>query len=292
MIKPLNALALTSALKREVTAHKGDCGKVLLIGGAQSMAGALTLSAQSALYSGAGWTVLMMLDGACAHLNSQHPEFMIHDAQCITPEEALRAIQPDVVAIGPGLGQSELAHRWLSSCLRWSGSLIVDADALNLLASDPALLACLQNRTHDTALTPHPGEAARLLNCSVYDIQLNREKAIRQLTELTRCIVVLKGHQSLIHAPHVDVQMCNQGNPGMAVGGMGDVLTGCIAALAAQGVRHHLSLWDATCLGVQVHASAADWMLKDGKGPIGMTPSELVLYIRQVLNHALQHTTP
>ncbi len=256
------------------------------------MAGALTLSAKSALYSGAGWTVLMMFDGACAHLNNDQPEFMVHDAHTASPQEALGSIQPDVVAIGPGLGQSELAHQWLSACLHWDGLLVVDADALNLLASDPALLERLQNRTQATTLTPHPGEAARLLGCTAHEIQLDREKAVRQLTELTHCIVVLKGHQSLIHAPRFDVQMCAQGNPGMAVGGMGDVLTGCIAALAAQGVRHHLSLWDATCLGVQVHAIAADLMLKAGKGPIGMTPSELALYIRQVLNQELQHAHP
>jgi hydroxyethylthiazole kinase-like uncharacterized protein yjeF len=289
LIKTLNALALTSALKRKDTAHKGDCGKVLLIGGAPSMAGALTLAAKSALYSGAGWTVLMMFDSACAHLISDQPELMIHDAHSVKPEEALRTIQPDVVAIGPGLGQSALAHAWLRTCLHWEGSLIVDADALNLVASDPSLLERLQNRTHATTLTPHPGEAARLLACSPNDIQLNRERAVRHLTELTRCIVVLKGHQSLVHAPHCDVLMCNQGNPGMAVGGMGDVLTGCIAALAAQGVHHALSLWQATCLGVQVHACAADLMLKEGTGPIGMTPSELLVYVRQVLNHEFQH---
>jgi hydroxyethylthiazole kinase-like uncharacterized protein yjeF len=286
-MQTLDALQFAHALTRKETAHKGDCGKVLLVGGATSMAGALTLSARASLHSGAGWTVLMMFDSACAHLISDQPELMVHDACTTTPEQALSSITPDVIAIGPGLGQGAHAKAWLGTCLNWHGPLIIDADALNLLASHADLLEDLRGRTEDTTLTPHPGEAARLLSRSVQAVQLDRQQAILDLVDLAHCSVVLKGHHTLLLEPLGEIHKCAQGNPGMAVGGMGDVLTGCIAALAAQGVKHSLSLWQATCLGVQVHAMAADSMLQDGTGPIGMTPSELILYIRKILNQSL-----
>jgi len=286
-MKTLDALQLVHALNRSQTAHKGDGGKVLLVGGAVSMAGALTLSAKACLYCGAGWILLMMFDAASAHLISDQPELMVHDANTTTAEDAIALIGPDVIAIGPGLGQGEYAKRWLSTCLDWNGPLIIDADALNILATHADLLERLSGRTQATTLTPHPGEAARLLSRTTQAVQLDRGKAIKDLVQMTRCTVVLKGHHTLIHGPDQEIQTCIQGNPGMAVGGMGDVLTGCIAALAAQGIKHSLSLWQATCLGVQVHASAADLMREEGLGPIGMTPSELILYIRKLMNQLL-----
>jgi len=283
----LDALYLINVLKRSQTAHKGDCGKGLLVGGAVGMAGALTLSAKACLYSGAGWTILMMFDSASAHLMSDQPELMVHDANTTTAKDAIASIRPDVIAIGPGLGQGALAKRWLSACLDWNGPLIIDADALNILATHADILQHLRNRIGSTTLTPHPGEAARLLSRSVQEVQLDRNQAIKDLVQMTRCTVVLKGHHTLIHGPDQEIQTCIQGNPGMAVGGMGDVLTGCIAALAAQGIKHSLGLWQATCLGVQVHASAADVMQQEGLGPIGMTPSELILNVRKLMNTLL-----
>jgi hydroxyethylthiazole kinase-like uncharacterized protein yjeF len=153
--------------------------------------------------------------------------------------------------------------------------VVIDADALNLLAEQPELMALLKVRDTPTCLTPHPGEAARLLGTSSTDVQQDRSAAITQLTAMTQAIVVLKGQHSLVASPEHETHRCEEGNPGMAVGGMGDVLTGCVAALAAQGIRHRLDLWQATCLAVQLHARAGDELVKAGVGPIGLTPMEL-----------------
>jgi hydroxyethylthiazole kinase-like uncharacterized protein yjeF len=164
---------------------------------------------------------------------------------------------------------------------------IIDADGLNLLAQQPTFMQELVNRG-DTCITPHPGEAARLLHCKSSAIQIDRMSALRSLVALTKSVVVLKGQHTLLASPQHPVQQCLQGNAGLAVAGMGDVLTGCIAAMAGQGVRHGLSLWQAAALGVQMHAIAGDQLLAKGIGPIGMTPSELALEIRNVLNLSLK----
>ena len=126
----LDALSLVKQLKRRVDAHKGDAGKVLLIGGEKNMSGALVLAGQAALYSGAGWVVLMMLNASSAHLVPAQPELMVHNAHEIAPTQALLQIQPDVIAIGPGMGQSPLAKHWLAAVLSWSAPLVIDADAI------------------------------------------------------------------------------------------------------------------------------------------------------------------
>ena len=287
----LDNLQLIKALRRENTAHKGDNGKVLLIGGDQGMAGALALSAKASLFCGAGWTVLMMLDALSSSMMNQQPELMVHNARIIPPKIAIQTLSPDVIAIGPGLGQSDLAQEWLIAALQWIGPLIIDADGLNLLANQPELMALLQQRAQPSTLTPHPGEAARLLGSDVQEVQNDRTLSLIPLSQMTQCHVVLKGHHTLITSPNQDVYICKAGNAGMAVGGMGDVLTGCIAALAAQGLARNLNLWQATALGVELHARAADMMLKEGVGPIGMTPSELTIYLRQLINLQLLDAT-
>ena len=280
----LNALSLTQRLKRKPDAHKGDAGKVLLIGGAATMSGALVLAGQAALYSGADWVVLIMLDTASAHLVPEQPELMVHDAHSVQPHEALTRIQPDVIAIGPGLGQSQLALQWLRTALAWPVSLVIDADAINLLSTHPELMDSLQQRTYPTTLTPHPGEAARLLGCSSAQVQADRMQSLADLVALTNSVVVLKGQGTLISSPAHQSLQCMQGNPALAVGGSGDVLTGCVAAIAAQGIQHGLSLWEASCLAVQLHAMAADDLVGKGIGPVGLTPSELVRELRVCIN--------
>lgn len=280
----LDVLSLIPRLRRKPDAHKGDAGKVLLIGGAPTMSGALVLAGQAALYSGAGWVVLIMLDTASAHLVPEQPELMVHDAHSVQPHEALTCIQPDVIAIGPGLGQSQLALQWLRTALAWPVSLVIDADAINLLSTHPELMDSLQQRTYPTTLTPHPGEAARLLGCSSADVQADRVKSIAALMKLTQSVVVLKGQHTLIASPlHTTVQ-CMQGNPSLAVGGSGDVLTGCMAAIAAQGIKNDIDQWQASCLAVQIHAMSADRLVAQGVGPIGMLPSELVCELRECIN--------
>lgn len=287
----LNALGLAQRLKRTPSEHKGDAGKVILVGGAPGMAGALLLAGNACLHLGAGWTILEMLDPTSAHACMDHPELMIRLADTQTNFSAQQN-KVDVIAIGPGLGVSELAKHWLHNILcSTQVPLIIDADAISLIASDKDLLRALQKRNQEnpeqTVLTPHPGEAANLLHSSSLDVQANRVNALEQLLELTQSIVVLKGQNTLIASPNHPILQCEEGNPGMGTGGMGDVLTGSIAAIAAQGLRHQVNLWEASGLAVELHARAADSLVSKGVGPIGLTPSEVILEMRSLLNKLL-----
>jgi hydroxyethylthiazole kinase-like uncharacterized protein yjeF len=284
----LNSLSLVTHLKRGPAEHKGDAGKAILIGGAPGMAGALLLAGRACLHLGAGWTILEMLDPASAGADQEQPELMIRQARD-QAGDLLKQSQPDVIAIGPGLGKSALAMKWLHACLLYPQvPLIIDADALNLIADSIELLNALQQRNQQfpgqSTLTPHPGEAAKLLKSSTAEIQADRLHSLHQLIALTQSIVVLKGQHTLIGSPQHPSVQCSEGNPGMGTGGMGDVLTGSITAIAAQGVLHRLTLWDATGIAVQLHAAAADSLVQKGIGPIGLTPSETILEMRCLLN--------
>jgi ADP-dependent NAD(P)H-hydrate dehydratase / NAD(P)H-hydrate epimerase len=284
----LNALALAKRLRRLSNEHKGHAGKALLIGGAPGMAGALLLAGKTCLHLGAGWTILEILDPATAHAANDSPELMIKLADS-SPQAALTNHRPDLIAIGPGLGSSLQALQWVTAVLNYPDiPVVIDADAINLIAQTPDLLNALQARNvmfpGQTVLTPHPGEAARLLNCTTESIQADRNNALEKLVSLTQSILVLKGHHTLLASPGHTALECQEGNPGMGTGGMGDILTGCIAALGVQGVRHELNLWKATGLAVQLHAAAADSLVAKGVGPLGLTPSETILEMRYLLN--------
>jgi hydroxyethylthiazole kinase-like uncharacterized protein yjeF len=295
--EPLNALPLAKQLQRRPDSNKAHSGKVLCIGGAIGMAGALLLTAKSALHSGAGYTMLCMLDSHSAHVLAGQPELMIESAQVNNladdPIAYLQRIQPNVIAIGPGLGSSLLAKAWLGAVLRGYavvsslGTIVFDADALNLIAADETLGAALQNCTLPCILTPHPGEAARLLHSSSAQVQAGRIASLNALVAWSKQIVILKGQHTLLGSPSEETRVCHRGNPSLAVGGTGDVLTGLIASLLAQGMDKKLTPWEAACLGVEVHALAADRLRDKLGGQIGMTPSELILEIRQVLNDLL-----
>ena len=283
----LNALALRARLIRKPDAHKGDMGKVLLVGGAPGMAGAIFLSAYGSLYSGAGWTMIGVLDSKSAHVQIDQPEWMVQDiSEVVNAHDFIKHMQPDCLAIGPGLGLSEQALHFLEAGLAFSGPLILDADALNLIADHPRLAQFLRERKDPCTITPHPGEAARLLGISASEIQANRSGAIQLLMDRFQCYVVLKGHHTLVGSPNDAIYTCQAGNPGMATGGMGDILTGLIASLAAQGICHHLNLWEATCLAVELHARAADQLVEAGIGPNGMTALELAKAVRKFINQA------
>jgi hydroxyethylthiazole kinase-like uncharacterized protein yjeF len=283
----LNSLHLLSRLIRQPHEHKGHAGKVLLIGGASGMAGAVLLSGRAALYAGAGWVMIGFLDEHAIAVLSEQPELMLSHAS----KEMIEQAQADVLAIGPGLGQSAKAHDLLKQALQAPALLIIDADGLNLIATDSELLKQLKHRpSMSTVITPHPGEAARLLNTTAQQIQLDRPLAIDQLITLTGAIVVLKGQHTLIKSPQLTsqlnepTQMCLKGHPGMGVAGMGDVLTGVIAAIMSQGIKHQINPFEASCLGVELHAAAADSLLNQGAGPIGLTPSEVIKEIRNLIN--------
>jgi len=287
----LDALQLSKRLKRGAAEHKGNAGKALLIGGAPGMAGALLLAGNACLHLGSGWTILEMLDPASAHACADSPELMIRLAG---PEinSALLSTQPDAIAIGPGLGKSDLAATWLMRVLQYpSIPLVIDADALNLISESRDLLDTLQKRNQQfpgqTVITPHPGEAAKLLHISNEDVQANRLGTLGKLVTLTQSIVVLKGQYTLLASPKYSALECQEGNSGMGTGGMGDALTGSIVAIATQGVRHQLDLWESTSITVQLHAAAADSLVSKGIGPIGLTPSETILEMRSILNKLL-----
>jgi len=259
---------------RPLDSHKGMFGAVMVIGGASGMIGAPLLAARAALKMGAGSVHVGLLTENAPEMDTVQPELMLHNAMT-----ALEQIKASVIAIGCGLGTSKEAQILLYEVLKRKIPVVLDADALNLLATNPDLQNDLQNRTHATVLTPHPGEAARLLGCEITQVQNDRVAAARQLADLFSCSVVLKGADSLCITKDGKLLVNNTGNPGMSSAGMGDVLTGMIAAFIAQG----LSADDAMLLGVYLHGAAADALAEQGTS-IGMTATDITEWARWLLN--------
>jgi hydroxyethylthiazole kinase-like uncharacterized protein yjeF len=254
--------------------HKGDFGNVGVVGGAPGMAGAALLAARAALWLGAGRVYCGLLDERVA-VDFESPELML-----TSPEHVLGLGSPGCLAVGPGLGRSAAARGWLQAALETTLPLVLDADALNLIAAEPALAAAVGRRTAPTVLTPHPGEAGRLLGRSTEEIQRDRTAAARELAERYRAGAVLKGMSSLVRFPERDTWRNDTGNPGMAAPGMGDVLSGMIAALAAQG----LTLEQAAVAAVHLHGAAGDAAVENGTGPVGLTAGEVALAARKLVN--------
>lgn len=266
----------TPLLPRADQSHKGDFGCVGVIGGAPGMAGAVLLAARAALWLGAGRVYGGLLDARIG-IDPSTPELML-----TTPEAVLSLPPPGALVIGPGMGQSAAALALLKKALHSALPLLIDADALNLIAAHPVLMQQVARREATTVLTPHPGEAARLLGGTTSDIQADREAAVRALHQKSRAIVILKGAGTLICALD-SVWKNSTGNPGMAAPGMGDVLAGMIAALIAQGAQPI----NAACYGVWLHGRAADQCVADGNGPRGLTASEVIACARSLLNRGL-----
>jgi hydroxyethylthiazole kinase-like uncharacterized protein yjeF len=266
---------LRSWLKpRPADSHKGDFGCVGILGGAPGMAGAALLAGRAALWLGAGRVYCGLLDARIA-IDHAAPELML-----TTPERVMALAAPACLVVGPGLGQSDAARDGLTRALATALPLLLDADALNLVAADPALADAVGDRGSPTLLTPHPGEAGRLLGRAAADVQRDRAGAVIELMKRFRCGVVLKGSGSLIRFPEAETWLNGSGNPGMAAPGMGDVLSGMIAALVAQG----LALEQAAVAGVYLHGAAADAAVEDGLGPIGLSASEVARAARRLLN--------
>lgn len=262
----MGELLQTSALRtllpvRPRAAHKGTSGRVLVLGGTPRYPGAPALAALGALHSGAGLVAVVTVAGAGlgAPIEATRLELPTWHAGQL---EGLHAERADALAAGMGLGQvdEDLLERLVGS--PWP--LLLDADALQ-----PSLEGFLPTRSLETVLTPHPGEAARLLECDVSDIARDPFAAIKQLTERFGAVIVLKGAPTLVACRGQRTFVNTTGNMGMAAGGMGDVLSGVIAALIAQG----LSAWDASRLGVYLHGAAADRMVNT-KG-VGFLASEV-----------------
>ena len=253
--------------------HKGMFGTVVVIGGATGMAGAPLLAARAALKMGAGCVHAGLLAQGAPVADMVQPELMLHGTQ-----EALD-IEADVYAIGCGLGQSREAQMLVYEVLQRKVPVVLDADALNLIASDPALQDDVHKRKAATVLTPHPGEAAKLLGCTTAEIQADRASAIQMLARKFECSVVLKGADSLCATSGGKLFINKTGNPGMSSAGMGDVLTGMVAAFIAQG----LGADDAMLLAVHLHGAAGDALAERGI-TIGMTASDVTEWARWLLN--------
>jgi len=256
---------------REQSSHKGDFGHVVIVGGDDGYIGAARLAGEAALRSGAGLVSIATRASHASVLNIGCPELMCHgietaDALSILLEKASNII------IGPGLGQSDWAQEMFTEALAIGLPTVVDADALNLLAKQP-------RQNSNWVLTPHPGEASRLLELSVKAIQDDRFTAIGQLKERYDGVVILKGRGTLIAVKQELIGVCAEGNPGMASGGMGDVLSGIIGGLIAQG----LSKANATRLGVCIHAAAGDSAALEA-GERGLLASDLMPWIRNLIN--------
>lgn len=261
---------------RNQNSHKGTYGSVGIVGGGSGMMGAVLLAARAALKCGAGRVYAGLLASDAPLIDPMQPELMLRTADGVLRLDHLTAL-----AIGPGLGNTPDAAEYLDWALEAAVPLILDADALNLVAASAEQKNKLKQILTIKVLTPHPAEAARLLGCSTEDVQQDRIAAALKLSRETAAGVVLKGAGSICAWPDGHWAINTSGNPGMASAGMGDVLTGIIAALLAQGVdeRHALTA------GVFVHGAAADQCVVNGIGPVGLTAGELLDMARKLLNH-------
>ncbi|BBP68550.1 bifunctional NAD(P)H-hydrate repair enzyme [Pseudomonas sp. Seg1] len=265
----LNAANLPRLAARAPAAHKGRFGHVLLIGGDHGFGGAILLSTESALRSGAGMVSLATRPEHVPAALSRVPEAMALGASSANQLMGLLD-KVSVLVIGPGLGQASWGRALLSAAANAPLPQVWDADALNLLATGFVSLP------KDCVITPHPGEAARLLGISTAQVQADRPAAALALSKKYTAVVVLKGAGSLIAHPDGRLALCHQGHPAMATAGLGDVLAGLVGALLAQGMNG----FDAACLAVWLHANAG---MQQGKFGRGLAASDLIPAIRQLL---------
>jgi NAD(P)H-hydrate epimerase len=243
-------------INRDPAGHKGTHGHVLVVAGSRGKTGAALLCGSAVLRAGAGLCTVAMPPDAAAVVEGRVPELMI---------EALGELQPlmagkSAAAIGPGIARDDAARDRLRALAHSELPLVVDADALNLIAADPALFP---RRSSPTVLTPHPGEAARLLGRSTAAVQEDRVGSARDIADQRGAVCVLKGARTVIAAPDGRLAINPTGNPGLGTGGTGDVLTGCVAAALARRRAAHdgnggVDPFLAACSAVYLHGAAGD----------------------------------
>ncbi|AVR02456.1 bifunctional ADP-dependent NAD(P)H-hydrate dehydratase/NAD(P)H-hydrate epimerase [Pluralibacter gergoviae] len=255
---------------RRPTSNKGNHGRLAVIGGDRGTAGAIRMTGEAALRAGAGLVRVLTRAENIAPIITARPELMVHELTADALDEVLA--WADVIVIGPGLGQQAWGKQALRKVENFRGPMLWDADALNLLAGDP-------HRHKHRIITPHPGEAARLLNCGVADIEADRILAARRLVKRYGGVAVLKGAGTVIASEEGELAIADVGNAGMASGGMGDVLSGIIGALQGQ----HLNPYDAACAGCVAHGAAAD-LLAARSGTRGMLATDLFFTLQRVVN--------
>lgn len=266
---PVKALAAAFP-RRSRDAHKGHFGHVLIAGGAPGMSGAVRIAGEAALRSGAGLVSIATHPLHAATVNVGRPELMVHAVDADSELDALLE-RASVIALGPGLGQDAWAQWLLDRVLASRKPVVLDADALNLIARQKPDL-------YDAVLTPHPGEAARMLGIPTSDIQDDRLRALGGLAERYAATVILKGAGSLVSSTVGPPWLSRAGNPGMASGGMGDALTGVVASLRAQGFGAEA----AAVFGVELHGRAGD--IAAGDGQRGLLAGDLIGALRRQVN--------
>jgi NAD(P)H-hydrate epimerase len=257
-------------MPRERDAHKGLFGHALIVGGNHGMTGAARLAGEAALRVGAGLVSVATRAESVTAIISERPEIMAHAIK--TGKDLMPLIKKaSVIVLGTGLGLSPWSQQLFTRVLTAPQLKVLDADALNLLAKHT-------KKSDNWILTPHPGEAARLLDCNVKAIQANRIKAVKALQKQYGGVVVLKGMSSLV-CTDKSLRICLAGNPGMASAGMGDVLSGVIGGLLAQ----HFTLQQAAECSFYLHAAAGDSAAAQ-KGERGLLASDLFAYLPELIN--------
>lgn len=260
---------------RRKNSHKNNYGHVLIIGGGPGMPGAAYLAALAAYRVGAGTVTIATMGEHAGKVLPLLPEALIYDVD--DPNALLPLFaKASVCVLGPGLGESAWAHALFKITIASQLPLIIDASALRLLAEHPQY-------DDNWILTPHPGEAAQLLDCSVADIQHDRCRSAERIQKQYGGCVVLKGAGSIVTTEEKEHYICSAGNPGMATAGMGDVLSGVIGGLLAQ----HMPIAKASTLGVWLHAQAADQAIL-AQGQVGLMASDLMPHMRHQLNKMLK----
>jgi hydroxyethylthiazole kinase-like uncharacterized protein yjeF len=264
---------------RKKNSHKGLFGSVAVIGGDSGMTGAVLLAARAALLIGSGKVYGGLLSEHGALLDPTQPELMLRRAADLHTE-----IDASCAVIGPGMGRSQKAAQSLADWLVQPIPLVLDADALQLIAANPELKDLLRQRQQSTVITPHPGEAASLLGCSNDEIQQDRIGNALKLAQQLKVTAVLKGVGTICAEPDGHWFINTTGNPGLSGPGTGDVLAGIIGGLIAQG----LPASTAAKFGVYLHGAAADALVQQGIGPVGLTASEVALMARELINEMSQ----
>ncbi len=265
--------------------HKGSYGNAAIIGGAEGMVGAAMLAARAALMMGPGKVYAGIAAREAPPYDAINPEIMMRRAEELVEDSAMTAL-----AIGMGLGTDKTAPRLMTAAIARDIPTVYDADALNLMASNPSIGAAFKAKTAgippqslSSILTPHPGEAARLLDVRTADVEADRVSAANKIAGTYNAIVVLKGSGTVIAIPGGHYAINPTGNPGMASGGMGDALAGMMVAFLAQG----FPALNAATLAVFLHGAAADGCIEHGMAPHGLTASEVIFEARTLLNSGL-----
>ena len=267
---------LPAVLARRVRkSHKGTFGRACIVGGAEGLVGAALLAGRAAIRLGAGRVVVGLAARNPPLVDWLSPELMLREANAVGTDH-------DAWVVGPGLGSGERAQALLEKVIASEQPIVVDADALNAVAAKRELVEAIAKRGAPTLATPHPAEAARLLQCATADVQADRVAAALRLARALDAHVVLKGAGSIVARPDGTFDVNASGNPALSTAGSGDVLAGILGALLAQGI----DAAQAMRIGVCLHGAAADMLVARNVGPLGVTASEVVDAARALVNEA------